>query len=91
MICLHQTAILDGASTIDWNLLLSFINDRQLLIIDSSTKNTYLITIDNDKSLIQRKTFTNSDYPINACTTIHNNGQLILKMVKPTMLKFVQI
>jgi len=92
MNCLHQTDILPNASTIDWDLVFSFISDQQLLIMDATTENIYLITIDQNISSIEYKQFSNSDYPVNACT-ITNNGysQLILKMVKPNMLKFFQI
>jgi hypothetical protein len=92
MICLHQTEILTNASTIDWNLIFSFISDQQLLIMDATTENIYLITMDENMSSIEHKQFSNSDYPVNA-SMITNNGyrQLILKMVKPNMLKFFQI
>jgi hypothetical protein len=92
MNCLHQTDILPHASTIDWDLVFSFISDQQLLIMDTTTENIYLITIDQNNSSIEYQQFSNSDYPVNACR-IMNNGysQLILKMVKPNMLKFFQI
>ncbi|CAF0896159.1 unnamed protein product, partial [Adineta steineri] len=65
---------------------------QQLLIMDATTEQIYLITIDQNTSTIEHKQFTDSDYPVNACI-ITNNGysQLILKMVKPNMLKFFQI
>jgi hypothetical protein len=92
MNCLHQTDILPNASTIDWDLVFSFISDQQLLIMDATTENIYLITIDQNISSIEYKQFSNSDYPVNACM-ITNNGysQLILKMLKPNMLKIFQI
>ncbi|CAF3933582.1 unnamed protein product [Adineta steineri] len=92
MNCLHQTDTLPNASTIDWNLVFSFISFQQLLIMDATTEQIYLITIDQNTSTIEHKQFTDSDYPVNACI-ITNNGysQLILKMVKPNMLKVFQI
>jgi hypothetical protein len=92
MNCLHQTTTLNDASTIDWNLVFSFLTDHQLLIMDATTENIYLITIDTNNSSIEYKQYSNCDYPVNACT-ISNNGysQLILKMAKPNMLKFFQI
>ncbi|CAF3485485.1 unnamed protein product [Rotaria sp. Silwood1] len=92
MNCLHQTNMLMNASTIDWNLIFSFISNQQLIIMDATTEHIYLITIDQNNSSIEYKQFSNSDYPVNACM-ITNNGysQLILKMVKPNMLKFFQI
>ena len=92
MDCVHQTDILPNASTMDWNLVFSFISNQQLLIMDTTTENIYLITITENTSTIESKQFINSDYPANACT-ITNNGysQLILKMAKPNMLRFFQI
>ena len=92
MTCLHQTDIFPNASTIDWNLTLSFISDQQLLIMDATTEHIYLITIDQNNSSMEYRHFSDSDYPVNACM-ITNNGysQLILRMVKPNMLKFFQI
>jgi hypothetical protein len=92
MNCLHQTDILPNASTIDWDLVFSFISDQQLLIMDATTENIYLITINQNTSSIEYKQFSDSNCPVNACM-ITNNGysQLILKMVKPNMLKFFQI
>ena len=92
MNCLHQTDILPNASTMDWNLVFSFISDQQLLIMDATTDNLYLITIDQTISTVEHKQFSNSSYPVNASTITHNGHcQLILKMVKPNMLKFFQI
>lgn len=92
MNCLHQTNILPDASTIDWNLMLSFLSDQQLLIMDSTTENIYLITFNQNNSSIEYKQCANIDYPVNACRITHNGfSQLIFKMVKPNMLKFFQI
>ncbi len=92
MNCLHQTDTFPNASTIDWNLTLSFISDQQLLIMDATTEHIYLITIDRTNSSMEYRHFSDSDYPVNA-SMITNNGysQLILRMVKPNMLKFFQI
>lgn len=92
MTCLHQTGILPNASTIDWNLALSFISNEQLLVIDTTKENTYLVTVEQMNSSIEYGHFSNSCYPVNACV-IMNNGyrQLILKMDRPNMLKFFQV
>lgn len=89
---LHQTDMLVNASTIDWNLIFSFISDRQLITMDATNENIYLTTIDENTSFIEYKQISNTDYPVNACT-ITNNGyrQLILKMVKPNKLKFFEL
>ncbi|CAF2493345.1 unnamed protein product [Rotaria sp. Silwood2] len=92
MNCLHQTNMLMNASTIDWNLIFSFISDQQLIIMDATTENIYLVTVDQNISSIEYKQFSNSDYVVNACTITKNGySQLILKMVKPNMIKFFQI
>jgi hypothetical protein len=92
MNCLHQTEILPNASTMDWNIVFSFISDQQLLIMDATTEYIYLITIVQNISSIEYKQFSNSDCPVNACR-VANNGysQLILKMTKPNMIRFFQI
>lgn len=92
MNCLHQTNILPNASTIDWNLTLSFISDQQLIIMDTTTQTVYLIMIDQNVSTIDYKQFLNSDFPINACRIASDDkSPLIVKMVRPNMLKFFQI
>ncbi|CAF0934953.1 unnamed protein product [Rotaria sordida] len=89
---LHQTNMLMNASTIDWNLIFSFISDQQLIIMDATTENIYLITIDQNTSSTECKQFSNSECPVNACVITSNGySQLILKVVKPNMLKFFQI
>lgn len=92
MTCLHQTNTLPNASTIDWNLALSFLSNEQLLVIDTTQENTYLITVEQMNSSIEYQHFPTRCYPVNACV-IMNNGyrQLILKMDRPNMLKFFQI
>ncbi|UJR28777.1 hypothetical protein I4U23_010003 [Adineta vaga] len=74
MNCLHQTNILPNASTMDWNLLLSFISNQQILIMDATTENIYLITMDQNSSSIEQKQYSDSDYPVNACTITNNSG-----------------
>ena len=77
----------------DWNLVLSFITDRQLLIMDSTTDHIYLINIDDTSSTVESKACAEIEYPVNACTiTGHGScSQLVLKMIKPNSLKFCQI
>lgn len=92
MNCLHQTDILPNASTIDWSIMFSFISDQQLLIMDATTENIYSIIFTENTSSIEYKQCLESHYPVNACMITHNGySQLILKMVKPNMLKFFQI
>mgnify|MGYP001103807622 FL=1 len=92
MRCLHQTDILPDASTIDWNLIFSFLSDQQIVILDATKENIYSIQFNENHSSIEYKNCSNSDYPVNACV-INSNGhsQLILKMVRPNMLKFFQL
>lgn len=89
---LHQTDILPDASTIDWNLIFSFLSDQQMIILDATKENIYSIQFNENCSSIEYKNCSNSDYPVNACV-INSNGhsQLILKMVRPNMLKFFQL
>ena len=92
MNCLHQTDTLSNASTIDWNLFLSFITNQQLLVMDGTTGNIYLITVEQNVSSIEQKQYSDSEYPVNACVITNDSySQLIFKMVKPNMLKFFQI
>lgn len=92
MICLHQTDTLPNASTLDWNLALSFISNEQLLIIDTTKENLYLITMDQMHSSIDYKNFSDSCYPVNACVIMNNDHrQLIFKMDRPNLLRFFQI
>ncbi|CAF3536192.1 unnamed protein product [Rotaria socialis] len=89
---LQQTNMLPNASTIDWSLIFSFISDQQLIVMDTTTETIYLITINESTSTINYQQYSNSDYPANACRITNNDcSQLILKMVKPNMLKFFQI
>lgn len=92
MRCLHQTDMLPDASTIDWNLMFSFLSDQQIVILDATKENIYSIQFDRNHSSIEYKNCSNSDYPVNACI-INSNGysQLILKMARPNMLKFFQL
>ena len=92
MNCLHQTDILPNASTIDWNLAFSFISHQQLLIMDATTQHIYLIKVDQTHSSIEYKHSSNSDCAVNACViTNHGYSQLVLRTVRPNMLKFFQI
>jgi hypothetical protein len=84
--------MLNDASTFDWNLVFCYITDQQMLVMDATTTNSYLITIDEKSSSIECRNFSHVDYPVNACTVAKNGfSQLVLRMARPNQLKFCQI
>lgn len=89
---IRQSEILENASTLDWNLLFSYVNDRQTFIIDGTTENCYLLTVSNDNASIKRRSFSQSACPVSVCT-ITNDGltQIIVKMIRPNTFRFFSV
>ncbi|CAF3790548.1 unnamed protein product [Rotaria magnacalcarata] len=78
---LHQTNMLPNASTIDWNLIFSFISDQQLIVMDTTTETIYLITINECTSTINYQQYSNSDYPANAYRHIHCLDEVLVTVL----------